>query len=430
MKRMTAAALFLALGATTQVSQAAEPDGLVLPPGFHAMVVNDGLGTHARHLAVRANGDVYVSTLNFASFAHPETPHTGIIALRPGKDGKLAAVDHFGGIDNGTGIAFYKDALYAASPTAIWRYSFAGKELMPSAAPERIVDGMPTGGSPSHGIAFDGKGHMFLSVAGVSNNCVDEEASKSSPHPIGLKPCPELATRAGIWRFDAQKHEQKFPADGEQLATGIRDMEALEWSRDRNGLDAPMQARNAVARALDNTLPASTHDDLGAEEMHRVDKGTDFGWPYTYYDYTKKMRMNAPEYGGDGKTQADAKYSDPVAAFPAHASPLEIAFYDGKQFPKTYRGGVFVALHGGLGADLPGGRHGYEVKFVPFDKSGKAGEPQDFIEGFAGPDPSFKNAGKAMYRPMGLAVAPDGSLYVLDGSKGRVWRIRYDGKAG
>ena len=239
--------------------------------------------------------------------------------------------------------------------------------------------------------------------------------------PRACHPRRDLAFRCG-------KQEQKFPTGGEQIATGIRDMEALEWSRDRNGLYAAMQGRNAVARALDNTLPGTTDDDIVAEEMHRVDKGADFGWPYTYYDFTRKMRMTAPEYGGDGKTQADAKYSDPVAAFPAHASPLDLAFYDGKQFPKAYRGGAFVALHGALGADLPGGRHGYEVKFVPFDKAGKAGTPQDFIEGFAGPDASYKNAGKAMYRPMGLAVAPDGSLYVLDGSKGRLWRIRYDGK--
>src|SRR6185437_534879 len=285
-------------------------------------------------LAVRANGDVYVSTMNIAGFAHPETPHTGIIALRPGKDGKLAAVDHFGGVDNGTGIAFYKGALYAASPTAIWRYSFAGSELMPSAAPERIVDGMPTGGSPSHGVAFDGKGHMFLSVAGTSNNCVDEEASKDSAHPVGMKPCPELATRAGIWRFDARKPEQKFPADGEQFATGIRDMEALEWSGAHNGLYAAMQGRNAVARALNNALPNTADDDIVAEEMHHVDKGTDFGWPYTYYDFNAKTRMTAPEYGGDGKTPAEGKYSAPVAAFPSHASPLDLTFYDGKQFPK------------------------------------------------------------------------------------------------
>jgi glucose/arabinose dehydrogenase len=427
MKAIAAAAIFLTIGASVQISQAAEPDGLVLPPGFHATVVNGGLGTHARHLAVRANGDVYVSTLNFASFAHPETPHTGIIALRPGKDGKLSVIDHFGGVDNGTGIAFYHGALYAASPTAIWRYSFAGKEAMPSTAPERIVDGMPTGGSPSHGVGFDGKGHMFVSVAGVSNNCLDEGASKNSAHPIGRKPCPELANRAGIWRFDAQKHEQKFPTDGEQIATGIRDMEAVEWSSAHNGLYAAMQGRNGVARALDNSLPSTADDDIVAEELHRVDKGTDFGWPYTYYDFNRKTRMTAPEYGGDGKTPAGGKYSDPVAAFPAHASPLDIAFYDGKEFPKDYRGGVFVALHGALGANLPGGRHGYEVKFVPFDKTGKTGAPQDFIEGFAGPDASYKNAGKAMYRPIGLAVAPDGSLYVLDGSKGRMWRITFSG---
>lgn len=106
----------------------------------------------------------------------------------------------------------------------------------------------------------------------------------------------------------------------------------------------------------------------------------------------------------------------------------DIAFYDGTQFPRAYRGGAFVVFHGGLGPDLPQGHRGYDVKFVPFDKAGKAGAPQDFIEGFAGPDASYKNAGKAIYRPVGAAVGPDGALYVVDQNKGRVWRISYDGK--
>ena len=249
---------------------------------------------------------------------------------------------------------------------------------------------------------------------------------------MGLKPCPELATRAGIWRFDAEKHEQKFPADGEQIATGVRDMEAMEWSRDQNGLYAAMQGRNAAARALKTSLPNTADDDYVAEEMHRVDKGTISAGRITYYDFNLKMRVAGAGNGGDGKTPAEGKYSTPVAAFPADASPLDLTFYALEaSFRKPYRGGTFVALHGALGPDSSGrtGQRGYEVNFMPFDKSGKAGAPQDFIEGFAGPDPSYKNAGKALYRRIGLAVAPDGSLYVLDGSKGRLWRISYNGKA-
>jgi glucose/arabinose dehydrogenase len=108
---------------------------------------------------------------------------------------------------------------------------------------------------------------------------------------------------------------------------------------------------------------------------------------------------------------------------------LSIPFYDGRQFPKRFRGGAFVVFRDGAGPELATGYRGYDVQFVPFDKAGKPGAPQNFIEGFAGPDPSYKNPGKAMYRPTGAAVGPDGSLYVVDQNKGRVWRISYNGKA-
>jgi glucose/arabinose dehydrogenase len=117
-----------------------------------------------------------------------------------------------------------------------------------------------------------------------------------------------------------------------------------------------------------------------------------------------------------------------VVAFQAHQSPLDLLFYDGKQFPKEYRGGAFVVFQGGSGGVLPLGHHGYDVVFVPFDKNGKPGEAQIFADGFAGPDATDRNPGKAMYRPSGATVGPDGSLYVVDTLKGRVWRISYTGK--
>ena len=417
-----AAAFLLASAAFSPLAHAAEPDGLVMPPGFHASVVGD-VGNHARHLVVGPNGDLYVSTIDFKSLMDPTAPHGGVLVVKLDGDHKLKSLDHFGNEDNGTGIRFYKGALYAATPAAIYRFKFSGSEEIPSAAPEMMVDGMPTTGSPNRGLAFDNKGDMFVSVPGASNNCEDKSAA--GPHPKGLNPCPELKTRAGIWRFDAMKPGQHFPADGEQIATGVRDMQALSWSDTSNGLYAAQQGRNGAAHALDSSVPGTSGDNYIAEEMHRVDKGTDLGWPYTYYDLDQGKRVLAPEYGGDGKTAADGHYSNPVAAFPGHASPLDIAFYDGAQFPRSYRGGAFVAFHGGLGPDLPEGHNGYDVKFVPFDRAGKAGAPTDFIEGFAGPAPVDRNASKAAYRPVGAAVAKDGSLYVMDGNKGRIWRITY-----
>jgi len=163
--------------------------------------------------------------------------------------------------------------------------------------------------------------------------------------------------------------------------------------------------------------------------MFKVVKGTDMGWPYTYYDSAKNIRLAQPEYAGDGKTPVtDAKYAVPAVAFPAHVAPMDIAIYDAAQFPASYRGGAFVAFHGAGGGDPGGHDDGYNVMFVPLDKSGKASKPQVFADGFAGPTREDKNGKRARYRPVGVTVGPDGALYVAESQKGRIWRIAYTGK--
>jgi hypothetical protein len=272
-----------------------EPDGLKLPSGFHATVVAEGLGA-IRHLAVRDNGDIYVSTPRDQKGLGKGG---GIIALRLDAAHKAVDVQHFGSIDGGTGIRFHNGALYATSPSGIYRFAFTGNALIPAKDPDTIVDGMPTTfpgfNRANRPLAFDGNGHVFVSVEASGNFCADPETKPNTP-PVGLKPCPDLGVRAGIWRFSADKIGQKFPSDGEQWATGIRDLSALAWSPSDGNLYAIMHGRDSLNRNWP-TLVSAEDDNHIADEMHRVTKGTDFGWPYTYYDGVRKMRLVSPEYG-------------------------------------------------------------------------------------------------------------------------------------
>src|SRR5579884_1242895 len=257
-----------------------EPDGLRLPVGFHATVVAEALG-RIRHMAGRANGDIYIST---PRDQQGNGKGAGIIAVRLDAGHKAAQVQHFGSVDGGTGIRFYNGSLYASSPSAIYRFTFNGDELVPSKEPEIIVDGMPSThpgfNRVNRPIAFDGKGNLFVALDASANLCLDPNTPKEAP-PVGLTPCPDLGTRSGVWRFSATKAGQRFPTDGEQLATGIRDITTLDWSPADGNLYGIMHGRDSSNKLWPNIVSAEDEDHI-ADEMHRITKGTDFGWPYTY----------------------------------------------------------------------------------------------------------------------------------------------------
>ncbi|WP_281301288.1 MULTISPECIES: PQQ-dependent sugar dehydrogenase [unclassified Iodidimonas] len=388
-----------------------------LPKGFKATLFADDLG-RARHLAVRADGTVYASL-------YGEKDGGWLWALSDDDgDGKADRQKLFGDY-GGTGLAIHDGWLYFSSNTKIGRYKL-GDDPVPTSAPEVIVSGFPEQSQhATKPMTFDGKGAMFVTVGAPSNAC--QERART-PGSMGLKPCPQLELQAGIWHFNANETGQVHGKDGSLYATGIRNGLAMDWNKSADALYFLSHGRDQLSQLFPQYYNDQQNAELPAEEFHKAYEGSDHGWPYSYWDHIRGERMVAPEYGGDGKTPVtDADYAEPLSVFPGHWAPNDLVFYDGSAFPDAFRHGAFIAFHGSWNrAPLP--QAGYNVAFIPMDAEGLVtGEPIIFADGFKGTD-ELASPRAAKHRPTGLAVGPDGALYIADDAAGRIWKVTYEGR--
>jgi glucose/arabinose dehydrogenase len=272
------------------------------------------------------------------------------------------------------------------------------------------------------GIAFDGKGGLYVNVGAPSNSCQQPDRRPKIP---GQDPCPLLETFGGIWRFDDNKTGQTF-ANGARYATGLRQMPAITWHD--GALYIVMNNRDSLDQLWPDQFTAKDNETRPAEPMYRVDRaGDNFGWPYCFYDFTLNKLLLNPEYGGDGKEVGRCtQFKTPIVAFPAHWAPLAVTFYTGSQFPKKYQGGAFIAFHGSWNR-APASQDGYNVTFQPFAGGKPSGKFEVFADGFAGKSPLMQ-PNQAVARADGVAQGPDGSLFIGDSQKGKIWRVVYKGK--
>lgn len=388
---------------------------ITLENGFSAYVVADSIGK-TRHMAIRENGDIYVKVRD------PESG--GVLALRDTTgDGRADVQEYFGENVTGTGIGIYNGYLYYASPTTVYRIQLDDNALVPSGSSEVVVEGfLEQQQHEDKTLAFDNSGNMYVNIGAPSNACQQEMRSPGSP---GQDPCPQLERQAGIWRFDANQLNQS-QADGIRYATGIRNAVAIQWNENVNSLYAMQHGRDQLNSLWPDYYNDTTSAELPAEEFLKVEEGDDFGWPYCYYDPNKEQKVLSPEYGGNGEEVGRCESAkDPIMAFPAHWAPNSLVFYNGDQFPEKFQNGAFIAFHGSWNrAPLP--QRGYNIAFVPMENGMPSGDYIRFADEFAGQGEEFTSPADAEFRPTGLAVGPDGSLYISDDQKGRIWRVFYD----
>src|ERR1700730_15179337 len=415
--------------ASTAASGACVGDngGITLSPSFCASVFADKLG-HARHLAVAPNGVVYVNTWS-GRYYHNDTPPPGgfLVALQDTKGGGQAdKIVRFGptaadGNAGGTGVAIYKGHIYAETNDRIVRYELPMDGIAPTVSPETVVSGLPlTGDHPMHPFAIDPQGNLYVDLGSATNS---SQSQNRMPNVPGNNPCTELKTRAGTWRYDANRLDQHF-SPAERFVTGLRNGEGISFDPAGRIL-AIQHGRDQLGQNWPKLYTLQQNANLPAEELVQLRQGRDFGWPECYYDEGQKKLVLAPEYGGDGGKAVGvcAQKEAPVAAFPAHWAPNDMLIYEGSQFPSAYKDGAFIAFHGSWNR-APEPQGGYNVVFQPLGDGKPSGPFVVFADGFAG---AINQPGQAAHRPTGLAVGPDGALYIADDQGGRIWRVTFQG---
>jgi glucose/arabinose dehydrogenase len=400
--------LLLFLLAAPLSAQSRDCDGyftpLVVPAGFCVRSFAEKVGP-VRHLVVHPTGVVVAAT---------KLP-PGLVALSDTTgDGVADVVTPFGPGEGGTGVTWRAGWLYFAADIGVFRMPWPAAAKAPTGEGEWVARDLPSGGTSGwahvmKGVAVGGDGAVYVSVGSATDNC---QPSPEIGPQTGLWPCPELASRAGIWRFlpPAKAGERWI---GSRHATGLRNAMALAQDPLTGTLWAATHGRDLLNRAWGWSDLESANQP--AELLVAVTRGADFGWPYCMGRWRDSVTtlVVAPEYSAQERGAACASRAQPSAGYPGHWSPMAIAPATAA-LPAPWRRGLLIAFHGSR-TRAPLTEAGHVVLFQPLDTTGRpAGEHRIFLRTTDAP---------GALRPAGVAIAPNGVVYVADDDHARIIRI-------
>jgi len=354
-----------------------KPEGakLNLPPGFEVATFAEGGFTRPRWMALAPNGDVFLADSDAAGkiIILRDTNHDGV------------ADERFVFAENQLqpfGLAFWKDYLYLGNTNAVVRFHYRPGQTKADGPPEKIAD-LPGRGYREHwtrNILFSPDGQkMYVTVGSESN--VNVEAD-----PM----------RASIIEFNPDGSGKRT------YASGTRNPIGLAWLPGTRTLWAAVQERDRMG------------DDLPPDYVTEIKDGGFYGWPYAYNGPNEDPRRK-----GERPDLVKKTITGDVL-IQAHSAILGLVFYQGKMFPKEYRGDAFVALHGSWNRTR---RTGYKIIRIRFKNGKPVGGYDDFLTGWM----LNENSRDVWGRPVGLLVLADGSMLITDDGANKIWRVTYRG---
>jgi len=353
------------------------------PAGFRVDEFQTGLRNN-RLIRTAPNGDLFVA----------ESSPGRIRVLRARDGSRRAEVNEVfaSGLDRPFGVAFYPPGndpkwVYVGETGRVVRFAYANGDLHARGKPEVIVPDIPSGGLLRGGghwtrdVAFTNDGRkMFVSVGSHSN---DQEGGR-----------PDETRRADILEYNPDGTGFRI------YASGIRNPVGIAVHPTTGELWTSVNERDELG------------DDLVPDYVTRVRDGGFYGWPWFYIGAHPD-----PRHRGEHAELA-SRVIVPDVLIQSHSASLEMCFYTGRQFPPEYAQDGFAAQHGSWNRAR---KTGYKVIRIPLEKGAPSGEYEDFLTGFVTP------SGEAWGRPVGVATAHDGSLFVSDDGGELVWRVAYEG---
>lgn len=344
---------------------------LKVPAGFTVAPFATGLG-HPRVLAVAPDGTVYASRRE-----------EGDVVMLKDADGDGRADGTPQVVLNRSqahGLAVHGGKLYLVTVKELFV-----ADLQPDGRPgplQMLAGDLPDAGQHANRtIAFGPDGMLYISVGSTCNACNESNAENATL----LRVSPDGKSRT-------------------IFASGLRNTIGFDW-----------HPATGQLWGMDHGIDY-LGDEVQPEELNLIEHGRQYGWPHIWGSGGENPQSTP--VGGISKAQWKAMSEPMRLGYTAHAAPMQMLFYTGSAFPAEYRQDAFVAMRGSWNRKPASG---YEIVRIRFAQ----GQPQriePFVSGFVD-----ERDGTHFARPVGLAMARDGSLLMTDDGNGVIYRIAYTG---